>query len=107
MGKNIGLLDKPPPPKSEDLFNSTNSIRGGSISLEFNKIKNQKSFFDLILENKNKISFVLICGAMIYVCFKKFSFIQKFCRKIKKISSHWIFKNRLIGGILVLWRLTS
>ena len=71
-GRSIGLPDKPPHPKSEDLFNSTNSIRGGSISLEFNEIKNQKSFFDLILENKNKISFVLICGAILYVCFKKF-----------------------------------
>jgi len=104
-GRSIGLAEKPPHPKSEDLFNSTNSIRGGSI--EFNEIKNQKSFFDLILENKNKIYFVLICRAIIYVCFKKFSFVRKFCRKIKKISNHWIFKNRLTRGILVLWRCTS
>jgi len=61
-GKSIGLPKKLPHPKSEDLFNST---RGGSISLEFNEIKNQKSFFDLILENKNKISFVLICKAVL------------------------------------------
>ena len=72
--RSIGLAQKPPHPKSEDLFNSTNSIRGGSISLEVDEIKNQKSFFDLILENKNKISFILICGAILYVCFKKFSF---------------------------------
>lgn len=105
-GRSIGLPKKPPHPKSEDLFNFTNSTRGGSISLEFNEIKNQKSFFDLRLENKNKISFVLICGAILYVCFKKFSFVRKFCRKIQKISNHWIFKNRLTRGILVLWRCT-
>ena len=106
MGRSIGLPDKPPHPKSEDLFNSTNSTRGGAISLELNGIKNQKSFFNLILENKNKISFVLICVAILYVCFKKFSFVRKFCRKIKKISNHWVFKNRLTRGVLVFWRCT-
>ena len=106
-GRSIGIAEKPPHPK-DDLFNSTNSIRGGnSIALEFNEISNPKSFFDLILENKNIISFVLICGAILYVCFKKFSFVRKFFRKIKKISNHWIFKNRLTRGILVLWRYTS
>lgn len=87
-GKSIGLPKKPPHPKSEDLFNFTNSTRGGSISLEFNEIKNQKSFFDLILENKNKISFVLICGAILYVCFKKFSFVRKFCLRIQSVEQN-------------------
>ena len=102
--RSMGLPEKLPHPKLEDIFNST---RGGSISLEFNEIKNQRSFFDLILENKNKISLILICGAIIYVCFKKFPFVRKFCRKIQKISNHWIFKNRLTKGIIVLWRYTS
>ena len=105
--RSIDLPEKPPHPKSEDLFNSINSTRGGSVALEFNEISNQKSFFDLILENKNRISFVLICGAILYVCFKKFSFVRKFCRKIKKISNHWIFRNRLTRGILVFWKYTS
>lgn len=56
MSKNMKLAKKPPHPKSEDIFNSTNySMRGGSIAVEFNEITNSKSFFDLILENKNKI----------------------------------------------------
>lgn len=106
-GRSIDLAGKPPHPKSKDLFNSTNSTRGGSISLDVNEIENQKNLFDLILENKNKISFILICVAILYICFKKFSFVRKFCRKIQKISNHWIFKNRLTRGILVLWRCTS
>ena len=39
-------------PKSEDFF--TNSTGGESVAVEFNEINNPKSFFDLILENKNK-----------------------------------------------------
>ena len=100
----IGLSEKPPHPKSEDFFNST---RGGAISLEFNDIKNQKNFFDLILENKDKISFIVICGTILYICFKKFSFVRNFYQKIKKISNHWIFNNRLTRGIIVSWRCTS
>ena len=76
-GRSIDLPEKPPHPKSKDLFNSKNSIGGGSISLEVNEISNQKSFFDLILENKNKIFFILICGAILYVCLKKFSFVRE------------------------------
>ena len=94
---------KPSHPKLADLFNST---RGGAISLDVNEISNQISFFDLIFENKNKISLILICGAILYICFKKFSFVRKFCRKLEKISNHWIFKNRLRRGILVFWRCT-
>jgi hypothetical protein len=39
-GSSIGLPEKTPHPKSEDLFNFRNSIRGCSVSLEFNEIKN-------------------------------------------------------------------
>ena len=104
---NIDLAPKPKHPKFEDLFNKTNSIRGGSLEVEVNKMSDKKRLFDLILENKTKISFVLICGAIVYICFKKFSFIRKFYQKIKNISKHWIFTNRLTRGIVVIWRYTS
>jgi len=92
--RSIGLANKPPHPKVEELFNlkntnsSINSIRGGSISLQVNEIENQKSLLDLILSNKNRISAILICGVALYAYFKKFKFVQKFFRKIQKISNH-------------------
>lgn len=39
-GKSIGLPEKSTHSKSDDLLNSTNSIRVKSISLEFNEIPN-------------------------------------------------------------------
>jgi len=105
---NIGLAGKPEYPKVDDIFNGTNStINLQGESLKINEISNCRRLFDFIIKNKNKISFVVIFGAILYVCFKHFSFFRKCYRKIKNISSYWIFKNRLTRGLVVIWRCTN
>jgi len=103
-GRSMNLPDKPPHPQSNDLFK--NDTRGGGISLKLNEIKNE-SLCDVILKNKNKISFILVCGIVLYVFFKKFSAIRKFYKKVRTISNHWLVKNRFTRGVFIFWRYTS
>lgn len=84
MSKNMKLAKKPSHPKSEDIFNSTNSsMRGGSIAVEFNEITNSKNFFDLILENKNKIYFV---EELYTFASKNLQLYGSFTEKLKKFQ---------------------
>ena len=55
-GNGVCLPDKPPQPSWKDLFNGS---RGGAIAIELDEItqiKEKKSFFNLVLEYKKKIS---------------------------------------------------
>lgn len=75
--------------------------RGGSILLDDEELLRDKNFWKLMLENANTIAYILLFGAIVYICFKKFQFIRKFCRKI---SNHWIFQNRITKSLIVLAR---
>jgi hypothetical protein len=90
--KNIGLPDKPPNlinPQIYDLFNST---KNATIYVYFNEFENEESLFNVIIENKNKISFIFICGMILYIYFKKFLFIRIFLIKLKEFLIIGFFK---------------
>jgi len=87
FGDNRTLANKLPYPKTKDMFDFKSTRRKATV-LKVTMIENQTSLVDLILENRTKIFFIVISELIKYVCFKKFIFVRKFFRKIRKISDH-------------------
>jgi len=120
MGNNSNPTLKPS--GNATATDSINSIRGGGqVSFDINEIDQESNgvqFFEWLIQNKNKLLFIGICGTMIFLCFRKRKFLKDFLKKFwrffvkiklltKKISSCRIINNRLTKGIFLFWPYTN
>ena len=77
---------------------------GGAVLVNDTELSTSKKFWKLIVEHRKKIVYILISGALVYICFKNRKFIRKFYKKVREISNHWIFQNRITKTFFILCR---